>query len=299
MADASAERELSYSEFDAEQKRKIASKEMREQAAAAEESKKPSTPAAGAATPPSTTAPAKKAEPSWRVRVLGGILESNFMEAAMLLLICLDAIVSFLLLLHFDAGVAPPPMVRKLVNNAVYEQAILTAGELFATLAMLESATSLVAHGPSLFAHPGHALDALYIALCLWVSMDDQTFGFRLLGLVRLWRLYRMHLRSVAALEVQLAEASAALDASTLREEQQTLKIQRLEEDVAQAAETRSHHDQVMANYRTQIENLREALEIAASHFVQSTGMVKDQVKVTRKFVVDEAGSYTSQEEIQ
>ena len=31
---------------------------------------------------------------------------------------------------------------------------------------------------------------------------------------------------------------------------------------------------QVLASYRSRMENLREALEIAASHFVESTGMV-------------------------
>lgn len=30
----------------------------------------------------------------------------------------------------------------------------------------------------------------------------------------------------------------------------------------------------VLASYRARMENLREALEIAASHFVESTGMV-------------------------
>ena len=199
----------------------------------------------------------------------------------MLVLVVVDALVSFLLLLHFDAGVAAPV---SFVAPAVYEQAILTISEVLVTIAMLESATSLVANGPSVFTHPGHALDALYIFLCVWVTMEEHSFGFRLIGLVRLWRLYRMHLRSIASLEAQLTQTRASLDASTLTVQQQTLKIQRLEEDVAQAAETRSHHDQVMANYRNQIDNLREALEIAASSFVESTGMV-DQVRSSPNYM--------------
>jgi hypothetical protein len=309
MADASQERELSYGEFDAEKKRKQANEALLKETKAGDKTASGGAGAAAAATAP--VAPAASAAggsssggsnvtaKSWRVRVLGGALESGFMESAMLALIVVDALVSFLLLLHFDAGAAPPSLIRGLVDSAVYEQAILTAAEVLLTVAMLESATTVVAHGPLvLVTHPGHLLDALYIGLCVWVAMGDHTVGLRLLGLMRLWRLYGIHLRGVAGLEAQLAEAAALLDASTLREQQQQLKIQRLEEDLAQAAETRSHHDQVLGNYRTQIENLREALEIAASHFVESTGMV-DQVKVRRKFVVDEAGQYTAQEEIE
>jgi hypothetical protein len=272
MADASAERELSYSEFDAEQRRKRASLAMQQG-----ESKS----AAASSTAATTKAPspaAGKAQPSWRVRVLGGIVDSGVSEVAMLVVIVLDAIVSLLLLMHFDAGVAVP-LPPTVVSAAVYEQGLLTSAQLLLTVAALESATALVAFGVSAFTHPGHLLDFAYVVLCVVAAATDSSSGLRLLGLLRLvWRVYRLHLGAVGQLETRLAAAEAALASSRLREQQQQLSLRRLEESAAEAAETRSHHEQVMANYRTQIENLREALEIAASHFVESTGMV-DQVR--------------------
>ena len=270
MADASEERELSYSEFKAEQKRKRAGQSLAEND---HESKTKDDKSPDKTSTKSTDVVVK--DQGWRARVFGGIVDSSTMEAAMLIVVVLDLLISTLLFLHFDMSVKP---IISWVEEAVYEQFILTGAEILLIVSVLESFTVLIAIGPRMFTHPGHAIDTTFNFLCVWATVNNLTFGLRFVGIVRLWRLYRLHLHSITALETQLEGVSAKLKASQLREQQMQLKIQHLEEDVNQAAETRSHHDQVMANYRTQIENLREALQIAAGHFVQSTGMI-DQVR--------------------
>jgi hypothetical protein len=168
-----------------------------------------------------------------------------------------------------------------------------------------------VCFGARVLAHAGYAIDVFVVGVSAYAQITGGSATVRLLGVLRAWRGARLFWRKLADVDAARSEAEVRLAESQEEVAHLRLLLDQRIQGAAKESEARKHVESMMQRYKSEVEMLREALQIAAETVAQATrpeaedasaGLVRPDATGTgsaaarepKRIVVGESGSYTS-----
>uniref|UniRef100_A0A7S3JQG0 Hydrogen voltage-gated channel 1 n=1 Tax=Aureoumbra lagunensis TaxID=44058 RepID=A0A7S3JQG0_9STRA len=176
----------------------------------------------------------------------------------------------------------------------------------FTAFALLFELIALViAFGSAFWFHPGYLLDSLVIGICLRIEMTGTTSALRLIGIARIWRLYRLHEAIIARVRNETNQISTLLETERMKCLRLELELATAQTSVRQANDAKLRLEHMCKAYKDEIDTLNEALAIAAMDVAEAgddelneeddafPSTIDSTIeKQTATFVVDSSGSY-------
>eukprot|EP01031_Cornospumella_fuschlensis_P028892 gene28892-34866_t len=194
---------------------------------------------------------------TWR-QSLGDFLELNQTQNIYLVVVLLDTFAAF-------AAVYLTPQGRNLPSILQRPLSILQGFTTFSSaFYLIELVLSIIAFGFVLLGHWGYLLDILVTgAQIAWeyVGVGPET---RLLNVFRVWRLLRLLFALLNAERENALKLQEQLEAKELAVSELTLKIQDLSGEMKNEKDARKSVEQMLLNYKEEVDTLNEALRIAA-----------------------------------
>lgn len=197
-----------------------------------------------------------KPSSSWRLS-LGAFLEQNQTQHFYLILLLLDTFIAFAETSLIKASLNTPTVLRLL---SIFQAFAIFCNFFFA----IEICLSFLAFGFTLLGHWGYMLDSLVISCQLsweYVGIGRET---RVLNILRIWRLFRL-VNSMIALERESKEKVQR----ELQQKVQTIaelgvKVSDQSVEMEKEREARKAVEEMLLNYKEEVDTLNEALKIAA-----------------------------------
>ncbi|TYZ68567.1 hypothetical protein PybrP1_006094 [[Pythium] brassicae (nom. inval.)] len=201
-------------------------------------------------------------------------LESVEAQLAFVLLLALDVSCSTLALLLLrppeplafsPQSTASVPLAAPIATAPRALMLLLEALTGFTLVAsLLELVVLLAAFRSRFFAHAGYALDAGVVVIALVYELLTQSKALRLLGVLRVWRVFRL-------VNTLIERERQAHDVTRDELEKEQLKVLQLgaekvaaQESLRREYESRSGLEKLLQGYKDEVETLKEALQIAA-----------------------------------
>lgn len=220
---------------------------------------------------------------------LGDFLEMPQVQSFMVIMIVVDVFASFLLLLlrlHHSIITAslistksgdeaamedsPTPFsIVELVSKYVISSTVLeSALQSFTSFSLLffalEMLAILIVFNFAVLGHLGYGIDCVVISFQLYTETFGSGAQSRILSIFRFWRLIRL-INALVGVEQASHDATRSLMSEREGVTRQLQgEVRRVDEELEKEKEARKAVDEMLANYKEEVETLNEALKIAA-----------------------------------
>ncbi|RHY82489.1 hypothetical protein DYB35_001460 [Aphanomyces astaci] len=208
-------------------------------------------------------------------QAIGAFIEWRETQAVMIALVVLDvaaAVASLVLDLLAQTGVVMPPILGQLLQSF---------GGFTLILFMIELAVLIWVFQLAFFTHIGYGIDFGVVVSSFSWELSRQSKGLRLLGVFRLWRIFRLvntflndersqHAATANLLEIEKQVPHVSLPPFPLRfyygqaVDAAALKLQRLEDALEKEYQAKTTLNLALQEYKDEVDTLKEALTIAA-----------------------------------
>ncbi|RHY60605.1 hypothetical protein DYB38_001121 [Aphanomyces astaci] len=208
-------------------------------------------------------------------QAIGAFIEWRETQAVMIALVVLDvaaAVASLVLDLLAQTGVVVPPILGQLLQSF---------GGFTLILFMIELAVLIWVFQLAFFTHIGYGIDFGVVVSSFSWELSRQSKGLRLLGVFRLWRIFRLvntflndersqHAATANLLEIEKQVPHVSLPPFPLRfyygqaVDAAALKLQRLEDALEKEYQAKTTLNLALQEYKDEVDTLKEALTIAA-----------------------------------
>ncbi|OQR82783.1 hypothetical protein ACHHYP_15559 [Achlya hypogyna] len=196
----------------------------------------------------------------WDRQSIGALLESREMQVVMIALISLDVLTS-LLGVYLDLGAALGGYATAL---AMAHRVLQSLSGFTLVVFLLELGVLVAVFQGAIFTHIGYCVDVGVVAWSLSWELQHQSTAMRALGVLRMWRVFRL-VWTLIAEEAAKAEATAALlDTEKLRGQQLELLTRQLQDSIEKERAAKTQLNRTLQDYKDEIDTLKEALSIAA-----------------------------------
>lgn len=193
---------------------------------------------------------------------IGDFLEVQQMQALYVILIVLDTFVSLAEMylscaanFHSDeSAVNRRVLVRLLTSFSAFTMLFFTA----------EIVAVVVIFGRSMLTHWGYLIDVLTTGAQIYLEQHGYGKIARLLNILRFWRMVRL-LNSMVSSEKDLHDKTLnLLQASEVEVKKLQLETASLRTEITREKEARDAIEDMLQNYKDEVDTLNEALKIAA-----------------------------------
>jgi hypothetical protein len=188
---------------------------------------------------------------------LGNFLEMSEMQVVVIVLIIFDSFASFLQvsLLSEGESSANLELTMKLLKSFTTFTVFFFALEIIALL---------ISFRLKLLGHLGYLIDILVVGFELSEAIKGTGIQYRVLNILRFWRLIRLF-QSLVNLERDAHnDTLKLLEGIQLKKQFLEEKIQLLTDDLRKEQEARVSIEDILQNYKEEVDTLNEALKIAA-----------------------------------
>lgn len=127
-----------------------------------------------------------------------------------------------------------------------------------------EMVGTLVAFGISVLGHFGYLIDSITLFLQLYLQIKKYGLETRILNIFRLWRFFRLVYFFVNIEKDSHLQTFAKLAAVELSLKKQELETSQIKIDLKSEKEARTSIEDMLQNYKDEVDTLNEALKIAA-----------------------------------
>ncbi|RHY55453.1 hypothetical protein DYB34_002147 [Aphanomyces astaci] len=208
-------------------------------------------------------------------QAIGAFIEWRETQAVMIALVVLDvaaAVASLVLDLLAQTGVVVPPILGQLLQSF---------GGFTLILFMIELAVLIWVFQLAFFTHIGYGIDFGVVVSSFSWELSRQSKGLRLLGVFRLWRIFRLVNTFLNDERSQHAATANLLEIEKQAVDAAALKLQRLEDALEKEYQAKTTLNLALQEYKDEVDTLKEALTIAAmsvttSHAEEAEGDDED-----------------------
>ncbi|ETV70413.1 hypothetical protein H257_14090 [Aphanomyces astaci] len=208
-------------------------------------------------------------------QAIGAFIEWRETQAVMIALVVLDvaaAVASLVLDLLAQTGVVVPPILGQLLQSF---------GGFTLILFMIELAVLIWVFQLAFFTHIGYGIDFGVVVSSFSWELSRQSKGLRLLGVFRLWRIFRLVNTFLNDERSQHAATANLLEIEKQAVDAAALKLQRLEDALEKEYQAKTTLSLALQEYKDEVDTLKEALTIAAmsvttSHAEEAEGDDED-----------------------
>lgn len=194
---------------------------------------------------------------------IGDFLESYQMQFLYVSLIILDTFVS-LGELYISYEVQVTSNIASMANIKIIHQLLNSFNVFTMIFFVIEIITVFIIFGFSIFTHWGYALDILTIGYQLFLEHINNGKLSRLFNILRFWRLIRLF-NAMLAIEKDLHSITLMkFEASEIEIKKLNIHINNLKSDIIKEKEARNAIEDMLQNYKEEVDTLNEALKIAA-----------------------------------
>ena len=167
------------------------------------------------------------------------------------------------------AGTADMSMVFGLLSPSTLLKALNTFSGFTLVFFAFEVGLILAVFGSQVSGHWGYLLDAVLVGTQLYKELSGNSLEVRVLNLLRFWRIMRLTLNMVTV-EKEAHNATQEL----LRDREAEIRkaqgdIKRAEVELAKEKEARAAVDDMLNQYKDDLDTMNEALKIAAMDIVE------------------------------
>ncbi|ETV91698.1 hypothetical protein H310_13767 [Aphanomyces invadans] len=191
-------------------------------------------------------------------QAIGAFIEWRETQIVMISLVVLDvaaAATGLVLDLLTQTGVIVPPLLGQLLQSF--------GG--FTLFVFLIELTALVwVFQLAFFTHVGYSIDFLVVLMSLSWELSRQSKGLRLLGVLRLWRVFRLVNTYLNDERSRHAATADLLDIEKRAVEAAALKVQVLNDALEKEYQAKATLNLALQEYKDEVDTLKEALTIAA-----------------------------------
>ena len=168
-----------------------------------------------------------------------------------------------------EAKDVPISLIKFICNRVVSSARLQNALESFTGFAVLffalEMVSILVVFNTAVVGHLGYALDCLVVGVQLYAGVSGgDGVEFRLLSILRFWRLLRLVNARVAIERSAHDQTKGVLGEREGSIRQLQGEARRMEEELDKERDARKAVDEMLASYKDEVDTLNEALKIAA-----------------------------------
>jgi len=129
---------------------------------------------------------------------------------------------------------------------------------------MIELIIIIISFGFSVIGHLGYTVDIFIVASQFYFDLMIYGRESRVLNIFRLWRIYRLIISLVNTEKYNHENTKVELENTILVNQKLEIEKSNMEEDLKREKEARTSVEQMLQDYKEEVDTLNEALKIAA-----------------------------------
>jgi hypothetical protein len=194
---------------------------------------------------------------------IGDFIEMHETQTFCIFLIFLDTFLAYSLsIMNVAVSDIQNDLIKALIEKSFTIIKSLTA---FTQIYfMIELIIIIISFGFSVIGHLGYTVDIFIVASQFYFDLMIYGRESRVLNIFRLWRIYRLIISLVNTEKYNHENTKVELENTILVNQKLEIEKSNMEEDLKREKEARTSVEQMLQDYKEEVDTLNEALKIAA-----------------------------------
>jgi hypothetical protein len=194
---------------------------------------------------------------------IGDFIEMHETQTFCIFLIFLDTFLAYSLsIMNVAVSDIQNDLIKALIEKSFTIIKSLTA---FTQIYfMIELTIIIISFGFSVIGHLGYTVDIFIVASQFYFDLMIYGRESRVLNIFRLWRIYRLIISLVNTEKYNHENTKVELENTILVNQKLEIEKSNMEEDLKREKEARTSVEQMLQDYKEEVDTLNEALKIAA-----------------------------------